>query len=321
MARAERLAHLETLRAAFDGRVVDVSGVAAACTPHQRSGAEAELLTRLPDAVALLGTLPPSDLGAVRDVLATLTSGMVFDLTTFPGEDAPGLAALATPADLDHYTYLVAGCVGEFWTAIHLAHRPRLSRWSVGRMQAQGVRFGKALQMTNVLRDIPSDLRHGRCYVPAELLDAQGLAPADLLDPSSMPTFRPVFASLLATAAEHYEVAWRYTTEIPRAEWRMRLACAWPLMIGEATLAALARHDNPLAATTPVKIPRADVRAIVARSTLTIWSDRALAAEAARWRGDLGARLTAMGRRDYGSRQTDSPLPGGGDGNPLAGPP
>src|SRR6267142_1775856 len=122
----------------------------------------------------------------VRAVLSTITSGMIFDLTRFPGEDAASLSALETLDELDHYTYLVAGCVGEFWTALHIAHRPRLWRWDPVAMAARGVRFGKALQMTNVLRDIPRDLAHGRCYLPAAELAACGLAPADLLDPAAM---------------------------------------------------------------------------------------------------------------------------------------
>jgi farnesyl-diphosphate farnesyltransferase len=151
-------------------------------------------------------------------------------------------------------------------------------------MRATGVRFGKALQMTNVLRDVPTDLRHGRCYVPAAELAAHGLTPADLLDPGAMAKLRPLLATLLDLAAEHYRAGWRYTFAIPRREWRMRLACAWPLLIGEATLAALARHENPLGAREPVKIPRAQVRTIVARSLAAVWSNRALAAEAARLR-------------------------------------
>ncbi len=284
IARDARLAHLETLRAAFGGAGADVAGVAAACRPHQANGAEAELLARLPDAVARLETLAPADRVAVRDVLATLTSGMSFDLATFPGEDAAHLVALGTLADLDRYVYLVAGCVGEFWTLIHMAHRRRLARWDEARMRGDGVRFGKALQMTNVLRDVPRDLRHGRCYLPAAELAACGLAPADLLDPAAMEKLRPLFIALLAIAAEHYHAGWRYTFAIPRREWRMRLACAWPLLIGEATLAVLARHENPLAVTQPVKVPRARVRAILTRSMAAVWSNRALEAEATRLR-------------------------------------
>jgi farnesyl-diphosphate farnesyltransferase len=284
VAREARLAHLETLRAAFAGSPADVAAVAAACRPHQGTGAEAALLARLPDAVAQLERLPSSDRVAVRGVLATLTSGMAFDLATFPGEDASRLAALGTLADLDRYVYLVAGCVGEFWTVMHVTHRRALARWDVPRMSAEGVRFGKALQMTNVLRDVPSDLRHGRCYLPAAELTARGLAPADLLDPGAMPKLRPLFSALLDLAAEHYRAGWRYTFAIPRREWRMRLACAWPLLIGEATLAALRRHDNPLAAPQPVKVSRARVRAILARSMATVWSNHTLAAEATRLR-------------------------------------
>ena len=56
-----------------------------------------------------------------------------------------------------------------------------------------GVRFGKALQMTNILRDIPEDLRFGRCYIPRPRLDAVGLTPEDLRNPGSMESFQPVF--------------------------------------------------------------------------------------------------------------------------------
>ena len=258
--------------------------MAAACRPHQAIPAEAELLARLPDAVARVEALPAADRAAVRAVLATLTSGMVLDLATFPGEDATALAALARLEDLDRYVYLVAGCVGEFWTTIHVAHRPRVARSDVYLLTAEAVRFGKALQMTNVLRDVPRDLAHGRCYLPADALATHGLAPTDLLDPGAMPKLRPLLTTLLEIAAEHYRAGWRYTLAIPRREWRMRLACAWPLLIGEATLAALARHPNPLAAREPVKVPRATTRTILARSMVAVWSNRALVAEAARAR-------------------------------------
>lgn len=284
--RPTRLAHLETLRAAFERADTDVRPVATECRRRGAHDPEDDLLARLPEALALLMTLPTDDQAAVRGVLATLTSGMILDLTTFPGDDAAHVTALATLADLDRYTYLVAGCVGEFWTLVHVAHRRRLARWDVARMREDGVRFGKALQLTNVLRDVPRDLRHGRCYVPARELAAHGLAPTDLLDGSAMAKVRPVFDMLGAIAREHYAVAWRYTFAIPRAEWRMRLACAWPLLIGEATLATLARHPNPLAAPAPVKISRRRVRAIIARSTLAVWSNRTLAVEAARCRCD-----------------------------------
>jgi len=282
--RDARLVHLQALRRACAGEAADVAAVTRACAPPQAHATERELLARVGEALARLEALPTADRAEVRAVLATLTSGMVFDLTRFPGEGAAGLTALDTLEELDRYTYLVAGCVGPFWTALHVAHLPRLSRWDVREKSEQGIRFGKALQLTNVLRDVPSDLRHGRCYVPADELARLGLGPKDLLDRDASVRALPLYRRLLGTTLAHYDVAWRYTLAIPRLEWRMRLACAWPLLIGLATVAELAAHPNPLAAAAPVKIARGAVRALLARSALTVWSNRALAADAARLR-------------------------------------
>jgi farnesyl-diphosphate farnesyltransferase len=283
--RAERLRNLTNLSAAYAGAPgADPAALARACAPLQAHAAERELLERVGEALTRVAQLPPEDRTAVRAVLATIIEGQRFDLERFPGEDAAGLAALDTLAELDRYTYLVAGCVGEFWTRLHIAHRPRLAGWEVGAMSACGVRFGKALQLTNVLRDVPADLRQGRCYLPARELAALGLTPADLLTPAKASGARRLLDRLLRDALEHYDAAWRYTLAIPRAEWRMRLACAWPLLIGLGTLAAIARHSNPLAADRPIKISRTAVRAILARSSLTVWSDAALRREAGRLR-------------------------------------
>jgi farnesyl-diphosphate farnesyltransferase len=283
--RAERLRHLAALSAAYSGTpAADLGAVARACVPLQAHDAERELLDRVGEALAQVDRLAPADRDAVRAVLATITEGQRFDLERFPGEDAAGLAALDTLADLDRYTYLVAGCVGEFWTRVCVAHRPRLGGWDVAAMSAVGVRFGRALQMTNVLRDVPADLRHGRCYLPARELAALGVTPRDLLVPGRAAAARPLLIRLLRDALEHYDAAWRYTLAIPRAEWRLRLACAWPLLIGLGTLAAIARHPSPLAVERPIKVSRGAVRAILARSSLAVWSDAALRREAGRLR-------------------------------------
>jgi farnesyl-diphosphate farnesyltransferase len=280
--RRERLARLEALREALaTGRMLPaLTGLAAA----QETLGERRLLERLPECFAELERLAPADQARVRTVLATITEGMVFDLTRFPGEDASGVRALETLDDLDRYTSLVAGCVGEFWTEIHVAHRRRLALWDLPVMKARGMRFGKALQMTNVLRDLPRDLRIGRCYLPRVELAAHGLVPADLLDPGAAGHVRPLFDRLLRLTLDHYEVAWQYALEIPRAEVRMRLACAWPLLIGLGTLELLAGSREFLSPDTRIKLSRAAVRGILARSAVTVWWNRTLAADAARLR-------------------------------------
>src|SRR3989475_6658063 len=59
----------------------------------------------------------------------------------------------------------------------------------------------------------------------------------------------------------------RYTLEIPRAEVRMRLACAWPLLIGLGTLALLATSHELLVPDRRIKLSRAAVRGLDRKST------------------------------------------------------
>lgn len=277
ISRADRLKYLELFRDVIrEGRAERLSVIQEALVERQQDAAERELLTRIEEGFAILNSLTPSDQTMVRDVVLTLTEGMVMDLAAFPGEDEGRLVALQTRADLDRYTYYVAGCVGEFWTDIHLAHRPSLAGWDREVMRRRGVRFGKGLQMTNVLRDLSKDLRIGRCYLPRQELNALGLQPADLLDPSAIVRVKPLLRSLLALALEHYQEGWAYTLAIPRREARMRLACALPLFIGLKTLALLERSPNLLDPNVVIKVKRGDVYGIIVRSFIRIYSDAAL---------------------------------------------
>jgi farnesyl-diphosphate farnesyltransferase len=221
--------------------------------------------------------LEPGDRARSAAVLRTLTGAMVEALQRFPPEGDGRVGALETRDDLDRYTYGNAGCVGEYWTDMVLAHRPRCARrWDTAAMRTRGVRFGQGLQLVNVLRDLPRDLRIGRCYLPRVELAALGLAPEDLLDPGALPRLRPLLDALLAEAWARLDDGLAYTLAVPRLEWRLRLACAWPLLIGLATLARLARSDALLDPTVVVKVSRAEVRGILGRSAVVVGSDRGL---------------------------------------------
>lgn len=266
---------------------------------HQGSPAERKLLENGEAAVAELSGLSATDLTRVRQVLDTITSGQELDLRRFggvrqstpdlpPGENrlnAPAnsatsvstptqppkkIIALQNAAELDDYTYRVAGCVGEFWTEMCVAHlfrQPELTALATPHFKELGVRFGKGLQLVNILRDVPADLRQGRCYLPGDLLAEAGLTPADLLSPGNEARFRPLYNHYLERAAAHLAAGWEYTNLIPFRRVRLRLACAWPILIGAETIQRLQREPI-LDPTRRVKISRADVRRILFRS---IW--------------------------------------------------
>ncbi len=276
----QRLDQLLAFRAQVQGPAEDEAiGVIVAGVRERDDGAspaETALLARLTQVFDLLEALPESGREQVRGVVGTLTRGMELDLTAFPAEDSGTVAALKTPEALDCYTYLVAGCVGEFWTALAVAHQPGLSKWDAGRMSALGVRFGKALQLTNVLRDMPRDVRIGRCYLPELELACVGLAPSDLLDPANAPRARPAMTPWVRAALEHFEAAETYLLAAPRRCLRLRLAALWPILLGLATLEILARNDGWLDPARPSRVRRRWVYGMMARSVLAVPSDTLL---------------------------------------------
>jgi farnesyl-diphosphate farnesyltransferase len=274
---AERLTLLEQFRSLFQRYdVTTLAVLRGALVGPQRIPAERELLSCLEECFVVFQACTPGDQARISRLLLTLTQGMVMDLTTFPAEHDGRVVALKTRQELDQYTYYVAGCVGEFWTDMHLAHRPALQGWNVEIMKQRGLRFGKGLQMTNILRDLAQDLRIGRCYLPLEELVPHGLSPEHLLEPSAITRVRPIVHELLALTLDHYRCGWAYTLAIPQREVQMRLACAWPLLIGFRTLDLIARADNLLDPNVVVKVSRTAVYRILLSSSVLALSNRGL---------------------------------------------
>src|SRR5579862_4511465 len=260
--RAKRVGALQQLQNL--SHVPDLGAIAE----QQTSAAERQLLERLEDCVIALGQFDEADGRRIQELLKIIVGGQIFDLQRFPGETEKELVALSNDEELDRYTYMVAGCVGEFWTKMCVAHVGALHSWNQPEMCALGVRFGKGLQLVNVLRDIPKDLRIGRCYLPVT-------DPQALLDPKNFDLIRPIYGKWLDAAVDDLDAGWRYTLAIPRSERRLRLACIWPIWIGLMTIARL-RVENPLDPSRRVKISRGEVYGVMARSFLTCRSDAAL---------------------------------------------
>lgn len=272
----QRLALLLSLRDQVNGVANDdalFQRMATEVAGQQIQSDEKVLLESLGPALDVLSQLSESDRKAVRAIVSTLTEGMEFDLRTFPDERSGRIAALREYDDLDRYTYLVAGCVGEFWTTMTYAHMPGTLKERPEIMAHRGVRFGKALQMTNVLRDCGKDLRIGRCYLPQTLLDRHGLSAQELLLPANSLRARPLLVELLRTTLDHFRAALDYTLAIPAWSVRLRLACLWPVLIGLETLLLLVDNDAWLDPRKVSKVSRNTVYRIIASSLLLVPSN------------------------------------------------
>ncbi len=270
--RPRRLDYLAQLKGQFIGDHLawnQIREIQRAMGPLQQDSSERVLLERLDDCFKLFESLSPDDRRRVQRLMTTLTQGMEMDLSVFPGKSVGDLVALKTLDDLDRYTYYVAGCVGEFWTDLMCAHRKALASWNVRRMSEVGVRFGKGLQLTNIVKDIAHDVQKGRCYIPEAMLAEAGLKPPDLLSQESLPRFRPVLSKLVRLASEHLDQGWLYTMAIPRYEMRLRLACMWPILSAGESLKLVMNSPDLLNPTVKVKIPRSTVYQIMVLTTFT----------------------------------------------------
>jgi farnesyl-diphosphate farnesyltransferase len=270
--RPRRLDLLSQLNAQFvsDQLVwTQVREIQQAVGPIQQNAAERILLERLEDCFKIFQTFSSDDRRRVQRLMTTLTRGMEMDLTVFPGTSAENLTALKTLDALDRYTYYVAGCVGEFWTDLMCAHREALSSWKVREMSEVGVRFGKGLQLTNIVKDIAHDLQKGRCYVPSPMLVEAGLTARDLLDQQNRTRFQPVLRKLVRMAVEHLDQGWLYTMSIPRYETRLRLSCMWPILSAGESLKLVMHSPDLLNPAVKVKIPRSKVYQIMALTAST----------------------------------------------------
>jgi farnesyl-diphosphate farnesyltransferase len=214
-----------------------------------------------------LENLSPEDQRDVRELLGIITRGQRMDLTQWSG----GLAALANAKELRNYTYQVAGCVGEFWTRVCFRKVQSFTARGEADMLELGTKYGRGLQLVNILRDAGSDLRAGRCYFPEDELRAANLSASDLLN---APTdFLPIYLRWIAEARAGLDAGLEYSIAINPP--RVRVATVLPAMIGVRTLSMI-EESGLEALRTRLKVPRSEVRGMIASTTITLASQSRL---------------------------------------------
>jgi len=235
-------------------------------TPHQ---GETMLLCNLDRCIQWLGHLDGKDRAEVVDVLEKIIRGQTRDLERFGG--GHHVVALQSAEELDEYTYLVAGCVGEFWTRVCLNHLPNCSTLGLAELRRLGAEYGKGLQLVNILRDFTTDLRQGRCYLPEPELRAAGTSPTPLLDAPEKA--QPVFDHWRKRAATQLDAGYEYIATLRYA--RLRIACFLPWYLGLRTLRLLGK-PGVLERTNKVKVSRTTVRFAFVYAIASAFSEGAL---------------------------------------------
>jgi farnesyl-diphosphate farnesyltransferase len=129
------------------------------------------------------------------------------------------------------------------------------------------VKFGKSLQLINILRDLPEDLLMGRCYIPQDTLKEYQLTAEDLLNSKNIDKFKPLFDLYLERAETYLDNAIEWIEMLPKNQYRLRLSCMLPILIGQRTLVLL-KEGNILDANSRIKVLRPEIKKIMRKS---IW--------------------------------------------------
>ena len=138
-----------------------------------------------------------------------LVAGMAQDLA---------VSRYRTRAELERYCYRAASVIGL--TCIEIFGYDESRREAA---TASAIAMGKALQITNILRDVREDAGRGRIYLAQEDLARHGVSEADVLAGSLTPELRHLLAEYAQWAYALYREGERLLPLLPHA--RSRMCC------------------------------------------------------------------------------------------------
>ena len=208
---------------------------------------ETALINHLADCLKALAKLPQDQQLFIYEVVQAVCDGMKIDLMAFPHTPEVAPQAFLLDTDLTHYCRLMGGKPGLFWSQL-IYHTVRIN-------------CPQNTLMVNILRDLPQDIRQGRCYFPLTDLEQYGLKPEDLRVPEKSEMFKPIEQKWIRWGKQNLSQAVSYYRALPKTDWRVRAAVAWPMLWTADTIAKLAQTPDLLNPRKRVKISRSRVYA------------------------------------------------------------
>ena len=208
--------------------------------PNQKHEGEKVLLQNMQSVFEWLDSVPSDQKKAVHTVMENILRGQKLDIERFELQED---FRFTKDEELEEYCYLVAGCVGEFWTEIGQITLSDFSNIESAELKQRGINYGKGLQLINILRDLPSDLKQGRFYLPAT-------------DPENTQALMGESDRWRSKARTYLRDGETYANSL-RVK-RTRIATALPAMIGNRTLDLLDDADW-LELQSGVKVTRSEV--------------------------------------------------------------
>src|ERR1051326_1456001 len=210
------------------------------------------------DLDALYGGAPPPQLGGLAQAVQTFALQHADFLAVIDGMEMDVVADIRAPdrATLELYCDRVACAVGRLSVRVFGMER------DAGLALAD--QLGRALQLTNILRDLDEDAAMGRLYLPRDALRDVGIISTDPATVLANPMLEEPCGVLVELARQHFAKAHAIMRQTPRREVRA------PRIMGEAYGLILDRlvARGFMPPRQPVRLPRSRLLLIVLRNFL-----------------------------------------------------
>lgn len=183
-----------------------------------------------------------------------LIKGVEMDLDVFRYE---------TMAQLEQYCYRVASVVGLL--SIEIFGYKNLS------CRDYAVYLGKALQLTNILRDVKNDAERGRIYLPLEECRNFGVSQADILEGRYSGNYKALAESIASRARDFYKAAWE---SLPPEDSRSMATAELMGAVYWKLLEKLRRREFNVFGPELMKLNKAQKIFLIARMWYRVWSGK-----------------------------------------------
>ncbi len=221
-------------------------------------GEDWRVVANAPRVVRAFEALAPDARAAVLNPIRELVAGMALFVERHA--DTEGLR-IETVAELEEYCWYAAGTVGTLVTNL-LARDAAPER--VSELRETDRAFSLLLQLVNVAKDVSDDYRaENNVYLPAAWLREEGVEPEGVCEPENTTAVAGVIRRVAGRAGVYADDARRYLDAAPETNGNTLAAWAVPYLLALGTLRELDARAEDVLREGGVKIPRAEVLAIV----------------------------------------------------------
>jgi phytoene synthase len=158
---------------------------------------------------------------------------------------------------LELYCYRVASAVGLLSIEIFGHQNPATRDYAIY--------LGKALQLTNILRDVKNDAARGRIYLPQAELEKHGVSEREILDSKYSDRYRALAGSVAQRAKTFYQLA---QNTLPPEDRKSMVAAELMGSVYWQLLQKLERGKFNVFAAQPLKLSKPHKLALIFRSWL-----------------------------------------------------